>query len=363
MFEPLDAEGKAIDAAYAKKRAAFEPLVELIQHKGSSECLPEMGNDEECSFELMPYASLLGAQAGGMADTLVPADYVRHALGQGLLLARSLGANPFAYGFVGGTDTHLGLPGGVDEWNFEGHGGAGSNARTERPVGLPEHHWLNPGGLSVLWAEENSREALFSAMKRREAYGTSGTRIVLRMFGGYDFAADACKKPDFVKQGYAQGVPMGGDLPSAPEGKAARLMVWAMRDAGTAKHPGTPLERLQIVKGWVADGKVQYRVYDVADSGHPGASVADDCTPQGEGADELCAVWQDPAFSPAESAFYYARVLENPTCRWQTQRCRAAKVDCKKPEAIPEGYEGCCAGEPETHRERAWSSPIFYAGP
>ncbi len=363
MFEPLDANGKPIDSAYAKKRAAFEPLVEIIQHKGASECMPEMGNDEECSFELMPYASLLGAQTGSAPETLVPADFVRHALGQGLLLEKSLGANPFAYGFVGGTDTHLALPGGVDEWNFEGHGGAGSNARTELPKGLPEHHWLNPGGLSVLWAEENSREALFRAMKRREAYATSGTRIVLRMFGGYDLASDACQKPDFVQQGYAQGVPMGSDLPAAPNGKAPRFMVWAMRDAGTAKHPGTPLEKLQIIKGWVTNGKVQYRVYDVADSGHPGASVAADCTPQGQGADELCSVWQDPGFSPGESAFYYARVLENPTCRWQAYRCRAAKVDCTKPDAVPEGYEGCCGGEPETQRERAWSSPIFYAGP
>jgi hypothetical protein len=309
----------------------------------------------------MPYASLLSAQTGAAPDKLVPSDFVRHALGQGLVLHASLGANPFAYGFVGGTDSHLGLPGGVDEWSFEGHGGAGSNARTELPKGLPEHHWLNPGGLAVLWAEENSRASLFAAMKRREAYATSGTRITLRFFGGFDYAQDACKAGDFVAQGYQKGVPMGGQLPTGAKGKVPRFMVWAMRDAGTAKHPGTPLAKLQIIKGWLKDGKVEYAIHDVAQSGHDDAGVADDCTPTGQGADELCTVWEDSSFVEGEAAFYYARVLENPTCRWQAYRCRAAKVDCKKPDQVPAGYEGCCAGEPETHRERAWSSPIFYS--
>jgi hypothetical protein len=358
MFEPVDRAGKPIDRAYAEKRAAFEPLVEIIQHKGSSECVPELGNDEQCNFELLPFGSLQATAVGSPEQELKPSDFVRHALGQGLLLEQRLGVDPFRYGFVGGTDTHLAIPGAVDERTFQGHGGAGSSARTRLPTGLTDNYWLNPGGLTVLWSEENSRSALFRAMKRREAYATSGPRIVLRFFGGFDYAAELCGDRDFVATGYRSGVPMGGELEAGADGQKPRFLVWALRDSGTSRSPGVQLERIQIIKGWVQGGEVKYAVHDVVDSGKSGAGVGPDCAPRGEGADELCKVWEDASYAPDQPAFYYARVLENPTCRWSAHLCRAASIDCSV-EPIAEGYEGCCKGEPETQQERAWSSPIF----
>jgi hypothetical protein len=358
MFEPVDQSGRPFDADYARTRAQMEPLVEIFQHKGSSECLPESGPDELCSFELMPYNTLASTLLGGGPDGLLARDFVRDALGQGLLLGQQLGVNPFRYGFVASTDTHLGIPGAVDEGAFQGHGGAGSNARVEIK-GLVDKAWLNPGGLAVLWAEENSRDALFSAMRRREAYGTSGPRIVLRVFAGFELPADMCEQSEFVKTGYARGVPMGGVLGKAPGKLAPRLFVRAERDPGTRETPGGLLERIQIIKGFIADGAPNYRVYDIA--GGPGdASVDADCRPQGSGHDALCSAWSDPDFDADGPAFYYARVLENPSCRWQARQCRAAGVDCERRGGVPEGYDGCCAGFPEIHQERAWSSPIFY---
>jgi Protein of unknown function (DUF3604) len=357
MFEQVDQSGQPFDTDYASTRAQMEPLVEIFQHKGSSECMPEQGPDELCSFELMPYNTLASTMLGGPPDTLVGRDFVRDALGQGLVLQQQLGTNPFAYGFVASTDTHLGIPGAVDEGAFQGHGGAGSNARVA-VVGLVDKAWLNPGGLAVLWAEENSRDALFSAMRRREAYGTSGPRIVLRVFAGYELPDDLCEQRDFVKTGYAEGVPMGGVLGKAPAQAAPRVFVRAERDPGTRDTPGGLLERIQIVKGFVVDGAPRYRVFDIA--GGPGdASVDEKCRPQGEGHDALCGTFRDPDFDADQPAFYYARVLENPSCRWQARLCRAAGVDCESG-SVPSGYQGCCEGYPELHQERAWSSPIFY---
>jgi hypothetical protein len=360
MFETVDGQGRLFDAEYAARRAAFEPLVEIFQHKGSSECLPSMGPDELCGFEIMPYNLLSTTALGGAPNEQVPSDYVRDALGVGLALEQKLGKNPFAYGFVASTDTHLGIAGAVDESSFPGHGGAGSNARDSLPPGLVDKAWLNPGGLAVLWAEENSREALFLAMRRKEAYGTSGPRIVLRFFGGSDLPDDLCGRSDFVERGYADGVPMGGRLAIASSSKKPRFAVWALRDAGTAAHPGGQLERVQIIKGYLDAGKVRYSIHDVAG----GASAADvdpaTCTPRGEGHDELCAVWSDDEFDASQPAFYYARVLENPSCRWHRRACLAGGVDCARPETVTEGFEGCCDDFPDTVQERAWSSPIFH---
>lgn len=365
MFEPVDRQGRPFDRRYAERRARFEPLVEIFQHKGSSECLPEMGPDELCKFENMPFntlssATLGGAVLGGRPDQLLPADYVRDALGKGLALARTLGVNPYAYGFVASTDTHFGLAGGVDERTFSGHGGAGANARFAQPLGLPDNVWFNPGGLAVLWAEENSRSALFSAMKRREAYATSGPRIVLRLFGGFGLPDDLCGEADFAARGYASGVPMGGALTRSAQAGAPRFAISALRDPGTASAPGLPLQRAQIIKGWLEGDRVAYAVYDVAGAPNDASVDLTTCAPRGTGADELCGVWRDPAFDPTQPAFYYARVLENPSCRWHTRACRAAGVDCDRPETKRPGFEGCCLDYPATDQERAWSSPIFY---
>lgn len=359
MFETVKGDDAPFDAAYAKKRAALEPLVEIFQHKGDSECLPgTTASDELCNFEKMPYATLSSATLGGDPDPLVESDFVRHALGRGLELFATLGANPFMFGFIGSTDSHLGTPGAVEEDRFLGHGGAGLTVRDALPPGLPDRPWFNPGGLAVLWAEENSREALFEAMRRREAYGTSGPRIVLRVFGGYDLDDAACSAPTMVADGYAKGVPMGGVL-APKDGAAPKFVVSALRDVGTKEHPGTPLERVQIIKGHLVDGQARFDVFDIA-GGPSGASVDPlTCQPVGQGADSLCGVWTDPSFDASSPAFYYVRVLENPSCRWQAYACLAAKVDCAVPSSITEGFEGCCS-EPFSQQERAWSSPIWY---
>jgi hypothetical protein len=370
MFEPLDRNGKPFDKAYAERRARFEPLVEIFQHKGSSECLPEMGPDELCSFETMPLNTLRSALFAGSAavgqtarDPLIPRDFVRDALAQGLLLERTVGANPFPYGFVASTDTHVGTPGAVDERTFAGHGGAGQSARSMKAAALVDTIWFNPGGLAVLWAEENSRDALFAAMKRREAYGTSGPRIVLRFFGGFGMPAALCGATDFAAQGYARGVPMGGEL-RPPEGTepvaAPTFALYALRDPGTATAPGAPLERVQIVKGWLAGDAVRYAIFDVKRGAGDASVDPRTCELKGSGADELCGTWSDPAFDPREPAFYYARVLEAPSCRWHAHACNAAGVNCDEPATIRPGFETCCEALPRVQQERAWSSPIFY---
>ena len=371
MFEQkqLDGVDGAFDARYARTRAAMEPLVEVFQHKSDSECLPEQaeGGDPLCNFEKTPYHTLASSSLGGPRGTPAnPSDYIRHALGEGLALGARLGVNPFMYGMIGSTDTHQSVPGAVDEQSFPGHGGAGVAADTWSADKLVDHIWFNPGGLAVLWAEENSREALFAAMRRREAYGTSGPRIVLRFFAG-DYPDDLCGKPDFAARGYAGGVPMGSTLKRGGAGAAAApaFAVWAQRDAGSAGHPGTALQRVQIVKGWLDGVTPRFKVFDVAGNAQNGADVdLATCTPRGAGADELCSVWHDPAYDAGKPAFYYARVIENPSCRWHTYACNAAGVDCAVPSSIPPALAACC--DPDfgpVIQERAWSSPIWTGAP
>ena len=365
MFQTQDRHGNAFDAAYASARQLNEPLAEITQHKGQSECLGTGGasaNDELCLFEVLPYNNLTGDRFGGL-NTGPPKeqDFLRQALKEGLLQEQKLGVNPFKYGFVGSTDTHLGTPGNANESGYPGHAGAGMNPRNGVP-GLTDIIEANPGGLAVLWAEQNTRESLFAAMRRREAYGTSGTRPIVRFFGGWDLPADLCGSGDFVRTGYARGVPMGGDLPSAAS-SAPSFAVSALRDPGALREPTEPLQRIQIVKGWITpSGEKHEQVYEVAGNPDNGASVnLDDCSTSGNGFASLCAVWQDPAFDPAQSAFYYARVVENPSCRWATRQCVAAHISCADPNAVPAEYADCCnAGYPKTIQERAWTSPIWF---
>jgi len=233
------------------------------------------------------------------------------------------------------------------------------------PPGLPEKLEYNPGGLAVLWAPENTRDALFDAMRRREAYGTSGPRIISRFFGGWNFPADLCASPDRIARAYAQGVPMGSMLPNGQDTQLRpTFLVAASQDAGTPHSPGTPLQRLQVIKGWIDDDGVRHeRVLDVAGDAGNGAFVdPKTCATSGRGFADLCAVWVDQEFDPALRAYYYSRAVENPTCRWSQRMCVSAAVDCARPETIGKGYEGCCAAE---HRpiiqERAWSSAIWYS--
>lgn len=355
-------DGPPIDRGEAVRRALWEPLVEIMQHKGDSECaLSGETTDELCGFEKLPYDSFGGKFYPFLAsEEPAPSNFVREALKEGLRIAEGHGANPFRYGILASSDTHLATPGLVDEEAHPGHGGAGAPAASRSADELPDDLEFNPGGLAVVWAEENTRDALFDAMRRREVYGTSGTRPVVRFFGGWALPEDLCERSDLVAQGYAEGVPMGGELP--PRAAAApRFVVSARRDAGTAQAPGTPLQRVQIVKGWVEDGETRERVLEVAGGPNQAGVDLGTCARTGEGHDRLCAVFTDPDFDPERSAFWYARVVENPSCRWSQHVCVARGVDCSDPASVPPGLAPCCAPD---HRpvlqERAWTSPIWY---
>jgi hypothetical protein len=357
MFDPLDGSGQPMTPEAAALRAQLEPLVEIVQHKGESECRFQVGSsDELCSFEKV---------ADGPPGDDAGSSYARNALGIGLQVEADIGVNPFRFGFVGATDNHNGTPGATSETAFVGHVGSVDADPADRLSG--DSARFNPGGLTVLWAEENSRDSLFAAMRRRESYATSGTRPIVRLFGGAAYPADLCARSDFVEVGYAGGVPMGGEIrvDAAPS-----FAVSALMDPGSPGQPGTPLQRIQIVKVSLEDGEVMERVFDVAGSADNGASVdPDTCQTAGSQSASLCAVWTDPSFDPVDPpdlAAWYARVLENPTCRWSTRLCNAQGVDCSQP--VPPGFEACCDGSiPQTIQERAYTSPIWYlpepAGP
>lgn len=363
MFWNVAPDGTPLDAALAARRRDLEPLIEITQHKADSECRGD-GSDPLCDFETVDYAVVAGHASRLYRDPPPANVYVREALLDGLDKQRLLGVNPYKLGIIGSTDTHLGTPGLVDEDLFVGHAAGKVTARLQIPA-LPDHPAWNPGGLAVIWAEENSRDSLFAAMRRREVYGTSGPRIVVRLFGGWDYDDSMCGAAGFAARGYESGVAMGGGLPAAPPGRhraGPTLAVSALRDAGTSDRPGTPLQRVQIVKGWLENGEPRIRVVDVA------GQVRDDqrvdlstCTAQGRGADALCAVWRDAGFDPAVPAFYYARVVENPSCRWSWHACLEAGVECDgwgKPRGL---LSACCDPDvPKTVQERAWTSPIWY---
>ena len=350
----------------ASLRARLEPIVEMMQVKGESECRNGFadilgGEDEFCGFEKIrdwkaPVEDCgdgvsSGAQRGeGCTSKL---DYVRYALIEGLAEQERLGVNPLAFGFIGSTDTHRGTPGATDEFDFVGK----YAASTEKMLSIGESKrpsiFQNPGGLAGVWAEENSRDALFDAMKRRETFATSGPRIAPRFFAGFDLPEGLCAAADGVAQADAAGVAMGGELIAGAASGAPQFYVSAMQDAGIPEHPGTALQRIQIVKGWVDDdGAFHQDVVDVA-GGANGAGVDPlTCEPTGGGASALCSVWQDPDFDPERPAVYYARVLENPSCRWSTRRCLSLPGD-QRP-------DGCSDPRvPKTIQERAWTSPIW----
>lgn len=371
MFNGLGEGGLPMSAEYARLRSSMEPLVEIMQHKGTSECYFEAGvtEDELCAFEQQPTdniastgSDILDSYRGYDSPPQADTGFVREVLLDGMVLADTLSANPYQFGFIASTDTHLGTPGAVEEDRFLGHGGAGVPAGESVPVGLPDKLEYNPGGLAVVWAEENSRDALFEAMRHRETYATSGPRIVSRFFAGWDYPEDLCVAPDAIEQAYRDGVPMGGELAARDDG-APRFMVYAKMDAGTADKPGLPLQRLQVVKGWLdEEGRRREKVLDVAGDPDNGAGVdTKSCEAYGGGAAQLCTVWKDEAFKPGERAYYYARAVQNPSCRWSQRVCLANGVDCDRPETIGSGLEACCAAE---HRpiiqERAWTSPIWY---
>lgn len=368
MFSLTDADGVVLTDADLEKRSRIERLVEVMQHKGSSECFygPGQTEDELCAFEQLPYDKFSGKFMSLTRSAPQPDDgFLRAVLNDGLALERERGINPYRMGFIASTDTHLGTPGEVAERDYPGHGGAGQPASADDKPGFPDDLEFNPGGLAAVWAEENSRDAIFDAMHRRETFGTSGPRLSVRFFGGWDMDRDLCEEPDFVAQSYRDGVPMGSILPPARDSvRDPRFLVAALMDPGMVSSPGTPLQRAQIIKGWLDEsGKKHQRVYEVA--GNPANDASVDpltCERRGEGYQQLCRVWRDPGFDPEQEAYYYARVVENPSCRWSQQICVANGVNCSNPGTIHKGLEACCSDE---HRpviqERAWTSPIWYS--
>ncbi len=402
-FEDKMANGEPFTAEYVEARNAMEPVIEIYQHKGQSECLPGAATaDELCGFEVLPFSNLGNTNLERFSPP-DPKGFLRQAYGEGMKFEASLGTNPFQYGITAATDSHISAPGFVAEDDFKGHGGAGQpNRFLPPPGGFPDVEYLSPGGLTAVWAEENAREAIFSAFRRKETFGTSGPRMVVRMFGGWEYDSGLCDAEDLAEQGYAGGVPMGGTLASQPGSSGPMFVVSAKQDP-----MGAPLQRIQIVKGWLDGNDYQVDVFDIAGNPNNGASVdLDTCVPQGEGAADLCQVWQDPGFDPAQRAYYYARVLENPTCRWSTWQCSTAEydcndwdydackalkedpaggksnytcdccdpaaglnqaacdgVDCSDPGALSEAEERCCYQVEPSIQERAWSSPIWYQPP
>ncbi len=356
--------------ATAALRAALEPLVEIMQIKGDSECANGFGGvlggrDELCEFEKIRGPDLPLCNGGnrfgsiGGAGCTTPTNYVRYALVEGLRQAERLGVNPLKLGITASTDVHDGNPGDTEEYSFQGfngvHGGGSARQRLEVRPGSRAPLAANPGGLMGVWAEENSRDALFDAMQRRETFGTSGVRIQPRFYGAWEMDDALCGWPDHVERADALAVPMGADLPARARGQGAPLfMASALRDIGSELYPGNPLERIQIVKGWVGpDGRYQQAVHDVVSAERSTQADPRTCEVGAGGAHGLCAVWQDPDFDPAQRAFYYARVLEVPSCRWNAW-------DCSR---LPEsGRPPTCSDPavPMTIQERAWTSPIWY---
>ncbi|MFT6051588.1 MAG: hypothetical protein ACI9B9_001231 [Halioglobus sp.] len=375
----------------AELRSELEMLVELTQHKASSECRFDrlLGRgvdttDEWCTFEqhkadnLAALGVIFGMEVGTdptPLDEFPRRNMVRNTLKDGLALQQKKGINPFKLGMVGSTDTHSATPGGAEEDNYQGH--LGKRDATFRNI--QDHFFDNPGGLAVVWAEENSRDSIFSAMRRREAYATSGTRPTVRFFGGWNYAEDLCSSVNSVEQGYGGGVPMGSDLPARPNNGVPRFVVMAQQDGGKS---GTALQQIQVVKGWVDEnGSTHEKVLTVAGDRDNEAWVDEQsCAPTGPGHTQLCEVWTDTNFEPNQGAFYYARVLENPSCRWTTHQCMAAGVNpfddncAEQAEVAGEEVSGtfgdvygkCCLSEADEPffspviQERAWTSPIWY---
>ncbi len=364
MFAPNKFDGTPMDADYAAKRARWEPIHEMTQMKGDEETHPLLSPDDEfADFERWD----TGNMAGNVPKTpeMLRYEYARSALKVGLELGRDLGVNPFKFGMYGTTDSHTAIPTSREE-NYFGkmkHTEPSANRHNFEvvPAEDPALRILtaqeSAAGLAAVWARENTREEIFDAVARKEVYGTTGTRIRVRVFGGWEFEAEDLSAPDFTALGYGSGVPMGGDLKDAPEGGAPRFMVQALRDPD-----GANLDRVQIIKGWIdAAGETHERIYDVAVSdgrtiGADGRArepvgstvdIANATYTNAIGSPTLSAFWKDPEFDPTQDAFYYVRVLEIPTPRWTTHD--AAFFDIPLPDRVP-----------PTVQDRAYTSPIWF---
>ena len=373
MFDDITLSGEELTREYAERRMRWEPMYEVTQMKGDSEAHPILSpNDEFADYGTWDKGSFGAAKDPGMINR----EYAREAYKRGLVYEEKLGVNPFKFGLVGSTDSHTGLStagednvfGKVSKFEPYLINGEHNEERfTDKVTGrVPDPQGRNfdifhaetlGAGLAAVWATDNTREAIWDAMKRKEVYASTGTRISVRVFAGWDFVEEDVQRPDFAETGYRNGVPMGGDLTQAPDGKAPTLMVRALRDPD-----GANLDRIQIIKGWSdADGQTYEKVYDVAWSDNRALGDDGKLAPVGNTVDIenarytnsigdalLMGYWKDPDFDSAERAFYYVRVLEIPTPRWTTYDAAFFGVD--RPDDMVE----------PTHQERAYTSPVWY---
>ncbi len=362
---PLDVDnttGRPIDAAWAESRMRNERLIEIKQGKGASETHPLLSpNDEFAGYEM--FQAILGLPADVGRVDRITGSFARQALKDGLAMQDTKGYNPYKFGMAGGSDSHnTGSPYRQD--NFFGlHADAdGTLERRFAGVligGTMDVRLENPGGLTGVWAEENTRASIWDAMYRKETFGVSGPHIKVRFFGGWVYEKDILNAGDWVKKSYAGGVPMGADLrpmPDGGKGTAPTFVVWAVKDPTSGN-----LDRIQIIKGWTQNGQSFEKIFDVAWAGdrqpdrwsgrvpaiESTVNIATATYENSVGATELKTVWKDPEFDPSLHAFYYARVLEIPTPRWTL--IQAVKAGIPPPDVVP-----------LTGQERAWSSPIWY---
>jgi hypothetical protein len=353
MFDQVDSQGRPIGAEYARTRVRWEPVMEVTQVKGTSETHPALSaTDEFAGFEIR------NKLLAGAPETPGEGAYARSALLRGLQIEQQTGVNPYKFGLIGSTDSHTGLSS-TEESNFYGKLATDTLPSQRVDTSGPGFHaWeMSASGLAAVWATQNTREAIAAAFRRKEVYATTGTRIGLRVFGGFGFTAADAKARDIAAVGYRRGVPMGGDLSQAPRGKSPSLLIHAVRDP-----QGASLDRIQVVKGWVdAAGAKHEHLYDVAWSGSrkrlpdgrlaPVPDTVDLATARHDdaaGATQLATAWIDPDFDPRLRAFYYVRVLEVPTARHQVY------------DAIALGMDPLKTGQPTSIQERAYSSPIWY---
>jgi hypothetical protein len=362
MF-PVDAQytGRKLDAFYVEQRAKWEPMYEITQIKGDGEAHPLLSPDDAfADYETWDAGNLDMTEA--KKPEMLQYEYGREALKNGLLLEARLGTNPYKFGFVGSTDSHTGLATAEEDNFFGKHTGTEpSPERMNHPfmkneLGSIEGWQTVASGLAAVWATENTRQAIFDAMARKEVYGTTGPRMMVRFFGGWDYTLEDFNSRQPAFRGYEKGVPMGGDLSKRKDGKTPTFMVYALRDP-----IGANLDRIQIVKGWLdAKGKTHEKVYNVAwsDNRKPDkdgklplvgntVDIKNATWMNSIGASELGTVWSDPDFDAKERAFYYARVIEIPTPRWIVYDALRFNVE------IPEGAE-------TIHQERAYTAPIWY---
>ena len=360
---------KPLDTDYAKRRQRWEPVYEVTQPKGDGEAHPALSpNDEFADFETWDKGSF-GPELH--RPDMLPREYAREALKRGLAYEKKLGVNPFKFGLIGSTDAHTGLAT-TSEDNFFGKVAmlepTADPVRFEEtiigrvPANRAEKDKIRAvqtgaSGLAAVWARENTREAIWDAFARREVFATTGTRMRVRVFGGWEFVPKDVLQSDFARHGYRGGVPMGGDLTKAPEGKVPSFLIRAVRDPD-----GANLDRIQVIKGWLdKDGKIHESIYDVACSDGRKFNDKNRCEkPAGNtvnikeatydnsiGDATLHAYWKDPQFDPAQRAFYYVRVLEIPTPRWTTFDAKVFGVELPK-------------NVPASLQERAYTSPIWY---